>query len=432
MPVIGMRFVNHCLKFAGHPKIRWAWVIVVLLCFVIASPMAIAQLNSSPSAPEPSNPAPTPQNTLPTWTLDDLKDRQNLVDEYRQQVGQQKEQLQKLEGEAVERLGGLQQNLQQTSSDLQTNEAKLQQATTTLEKIKSELTLVEGRYNQRRDTTVERLRFLQKNHKTQNWSTLLQSASLEDLLDKRYNLKRVYDSDRQALTTLKEDADRINTQKIAFEAQKNQIALLLQQLNTQKSQFEEQAKAQRDLVLRLNTDRRALEAAESQLTRDSKSLSVLIQQRIALQSTYNNGWPPIPGTGQMILPTRGSVTSPFGWRTHPVLGSSRFHAGLDLGAEEGTPIIAADSGTVIVSEWYGGYGNAIIIDHGNNITTLYGHCSQLYVPVGQTVQKGQLIAAVGSTGLSTGPHLHFEVRLQGEPTDPVAYLQPNERAGKSP
>lgn len=394
------------------------------LGIVMASPMAIAQLNSPVASPSTESTSATqpPSNSLPAWTLDDLQERQTLVDEYRQQVGQQKEQLQKLEGEAVERLSGLQQNLQQASSDLESNEAKLQQATASLEQIQSELVVVEGRYNQRRDTTVERLRFLQKNHKTQNWTTLLQSSSLEDLLDKRYNLKRVYDADRQALTGLKEDADRINTQKIEFESQKNQISLLLQQLNVQKSQFEEQAKAQRNLVLRLNTDRRALEAAQSQLTRDSKSLSVLIQQRIALQSTYRNGNPPIPGTGQMILPTRGSVTSPFGWRTHPVLGSSRFHAGLDVGAEQGTPIVAADSGTVIVSEWYGGYGNSIIIDHGNNITTLYGHCSQLYVPVGETVQKGQLIAAVGSTGLSTGPHLHFEVRVKGEPTDPVAYL----------
>ncbi|NJN23911.1 MAG: peptidoglycan DD-metalloendopeptidase family protein [Acaryochloridaceae cyanobacterium RL_2_7] len=319
-------------------------------------------------------------------------------------------------------MGGLSKIYKKTTTDLQTNDVKLEQANASLEKIQSELSAVEGKYNQRRDTTIDRLRFLQKNNKQQNWSTLLQSESLEDLLDKRYNLKRLYEADRETLVSLKADADRINNQKLAVETQKNEIALLLQQLNAQKTQFEEQTKAQRELVLRLNTDRRALEAAASQLDRDSKSLSVLIQQRVALRSASPNGSTPIPGTGQMILPTQGSVTSPFGWRTHPVLGTSRFHAGLDVGAEEGTPIVAADSGTVIVSEWYGGYGNAIIIDHGNDITTLYGHCSQLYVPVGENVQKGQLIAAVGSTGLSTGPHLHFEVRVKGEPSDPVAYL----------
>lgn len=403
------------MKFFLRQKLRWFWAIIACLCFACATPTVLAQ-TATPS-PEPSQ---TP--TLPAWSLDELQERQTLVDEYKQQVTEQKQQLQQLEGQAVEKLGGLQQTLQKTTTDLQTNDAKLQQANLALESIQVELKAVEGKYTQRRDTTVDRLRFLQKNIKNQNWSTLLQSDSLEDLLDKRYNLKRLYEADRDTLASLKTDADRINNKKLALETQKNEIALLLQQLNSQKAQFEEQTKAQRELVLRLNTDRRALEAAASQLDRDSKSLSVLIQQRIALQSTYSNGAPPIPGTGQMILPTQGSVTSPFGWRTHPVLGTSRFHAGLDVGAEEGTPIVAADSGTVIVSEWYGGYGNAIIIDHGNDITTLYGHCSQLYVPVGQTVQKGQLIAAVGSTGLSTGPHLHFEVRIKGEPSDPVAYL----------
>jgi murein DD-endopeptidase MepM/ murein hydrolase activator NlpD len=124
----------------------------------------------------------------------------------------------------------------------------------------------------------------------------------------------------------------------------------------------------------------------------------------------------------MVYPCAGEITSGFGWRTHPILGYQRFHAGVDFGADYGTVIYAADSGTVIFAGWYGGYGNAVIIDHGGGITTLYGHSSELYVAEGQTVQRGQAIAAVGSTGLSTGPHLHFEVRENGEPVDPMAYL----------
>jgi murein DD-endopeptidase MepM/ murein hydrolase activator NlpD len=107
---------------------------------------------------------------------------------------------------------------------------------------------------------------------------------------------------------------------------------------------------------------------------------------------------------------------------HPILGYQRFHSGIDFGADYGTVINAADSGTVIFAGWYGGYGNAVIINHGGSITTLYGHTSELYVAEGQTVQRGQAIAAVGSTGLSTGPHLHFEVRQNGDPVDPAAYL----------
>ncbi|MEM9137062.1 MAG: hypothetical protein AAGB01_06910, partial [Cyanobacteria bacterium P01_F01_bin.42] len=323
------------MKSALRRRLRWLWsspwVVLVLITVLTAFP-AIAPLgnqtvsdstDAAPASAQPSQANPPP---VQTWTLDELRERQTIVDDYRQQVSQQKEQLQIMEGEAVNRLGGIQRSLEQTSSDLTSNEAKLAEANVALQKIQTELTAVEGKYNQRRDTTVNRLRFLQKSSRTHNWSTLLQSDSLEDLLDRRYNLKRLYDADRQNLETLKQDADRVNGQKVAIESQKNQIALLLQQLSIQKSEFEAKAKAQRDLVLRLNTDRRALDAAAAQLSRDSKSLSVLIQQRVALRS-YNRGTAFTPGTGQMILPTTGSITSPFGWRTHPVLGSRRFHAG---------------------------------------------------------------------------------------------------------
>jgi murein DD-endopeptidase MepM/ murein hydrolase activator NlpD len=107
---------------------------------------------------------------------------------------------------------------------------------------------------------------------------------------------------------------------------------------------------------------------------------------------------------------------------HPILGYEKFHGGMDFGAEEGSMIRAAYTGTVIMADWYGGYGNTVILDHGNGITTLYGHTEGVYVTEGQVVEKGEPIALVGSTGLSTGPHLHFEVRQDGEPTDPVAYL----------
>ena len=128
------------------------------------------------------------------------------------------------------------------------------------------------------------------------------------------------------------------------------------------------------------------------------------------------------GTGRFVFPANGSISSGFGNRIHPILGYSRFHAGIDFAASHGSAIRAADSGRVIFSGWYGGYGQTVIIDHGNGISTLYAHASRLLVNEGQNVQQGQSIAAIGSTGLSTGPHLHFEVRQNGNPVNPMAYL----------
>ncbi len=126
--------------------------------------------------------------------------------------------------------------------------------------------------------------------------------------------------------------------------------------------------------------------------------------------------------GSFAWPVTGTITSPFGWRSNPFGGAPEFHQGLDIAAPSGTTVTAAASGTVIMAQWYGGYGNYILIDHGGGYSTGYGHLSAIYVSTGQTVQRGQAIGAVGSTGQSTGPHLHFEIRIAGKPVDPAPRL----------
>ena len=139
-----------------------------------------------------------------------------------------------------------------------------------------------------------------------------------------------------------------------------------------------------------------------------------------------------PHTHQPVAPARPStlgwplaspvVTSGFGYRIHPIFGTSRLHAGIDLRGSTGTPILAAGDGVVVSAGWRGGYGNTVIIDHGGSLATLYAHQSRVHVRAGAHVRRGQAIGAVGSTGQSTGPHLHFEVRVNGTPVDPLNYL----------
>lgn len=358
--------------------------------------------------------------------LDELQQRRIQVEQQRSKIKQQRQQIENLEGAARKRLGGLERNIQFTEGQIQENEAKLKQANEKLQAIEADLTVAETAYQEKQGNTVARLRFLQRQRESSTWIALLQSESIEELLERRYQLQLVYKADRKSLLALKTEKEKISDKKLLAEIQKNQIALLSEQLLYQKANFKAQASVQTELVTRLNTDRLALEAAEQQLAQDSNNISKVIAQRLAEQQVaFRSGTPGyqrIFGTGQMVQPVNGPITSNFGYRIHPVLGTRRLHAGTDFGAPTGAPIFAADSGTVIVAEWYGGYGNTVIIDHGNGLTTLYGHCSELYVTVGQGVQRGQTIAAVGSTGLSTGPHLHFEVRQQGEPVEPLAYL----------
>jgi len=127
-------------------------------------------------------------------------------------------------------------------------------------------------------------------------------------------------------------------------------------------------------------------------------------------------------SGQMQQPVNAEAGSPFGYRIHPIFHTSRLHTGIDFGAPSGTPIFAADSGVVVSAGTRGGYGNATVVDHGGGTATLYAHQSRLGVTAGQQVTRGEVIGYVGSTGYSTGPHLHFEVRINGTPVDPAPYL----------
>lgn len=129
--------------------------------------------------------------------------------------------------------------------------------------------------------------------------------------------------------------------------------------------------------------------------------------------------------GAMLWPVSGTVTSGFGERRNPMGAGDDFHPGLDIAADSGTPIAAAAAGRVIAAGPGGGYGNLIVVDNGNGVTTRYGHCSQIFARVGESVAAGQTIGAVGSTGHSTGPHLHFEVRVGDKPVDPQPFLGAN-------
>jgi len=123
-----------------------------------------------------------------------------------------------------------------------------------------------------------------------------------------------------------------------------------------------------------------------------------------------------------LLPTEGHISSGFGWRINPLGGGAQFHSGLDINSEQGTNIYATADGMVIIAGMTGGYGNEVRISHGLGFTTLYGHCSEIFVTDGQEVKRGDLIAAVGCTGWATGPHLHYEVRINNVPVDPMGYI----------
>lgn len=254
---------------------------------------------------------------------------------------------------------------------------------------------------------------------------LVQSQNFGEFITRFELIGNVVHKDLQLLGTLQHQLNSISRQKLAIgqkqaelEREKKVYVNLQSQTKVQQSQWTSRASDQQQQLSDLQNDRRELEAALDEFERISKSMESQIRE-------YQNKNRDKLGTGQMLwpLPVKGRISSYFGNRMHPILKKRRYHSGVDIAVPTGTPIFAADDGVVIFSNINGGYGKMVSIDHGAGISTVYAHCSSLLVRAGQKVSKGQKIALVGTTGLSTGPHLHFEVRKDGVPTDPLAYIQ---------
>ncbi|MCX7758867.1 MAG: peptidoglycan DD-metalloendopeptidase family protein [bacterium] len=248
---------------------------------------------------------------------------------------------------------------------------------------------------------------------------LFNTKSPDVFLDCSYILKELIKSDIQLINGL-------NYQRKILIQKNQELIELNKQLKTVEAKLE-QEKKYHDSILKKRQELLKKYQAEIMKTKHDIEYYESIQkekyeelQRYIARSLSRNR---IYRNGKFLWPTTSSViTSYFGYRVHPIWGTTRFHSGIDIGAPYGAPIYAAADGVVIYSGWYYGYGNTVVIDHGSGISTLYAHCSSLNVYKGQTVYKGQVIARVGSTGNSTGPHLHFEVLINGNPVNPLNYL----------
>jgi len=264
----------------------------------------------------------------------------------------------------------------------------------------------------------KRMRDIYENGQVNYLDVLLGSADFIDFTTRTEILKRVLNQDAVLIAKVVAERQLVLEKKAALE--RDRAALL---------ELQKAAEANRLMADKRRQERKAvLDSAvyerdmAEQAYQELAEMSRQIEQMIRNIQSGNRGGSAAVGSGRMMWPISGPITSPYGWRTHPIFGTSRYHSGLDIGADYGDAVVAADSGVVIYADWMGGYGKAVIIDHGSGVSTLYGHNSELVVGEGQRVNKGQVIARAGSTGYSTGPHVHFEVRISGSPTNPLDYL----------
>jgi len=235
-------------------------------------------------------------------------------------------------------------------------------------------------------------------------------ASSELLINDLATLEAVEARQKEAVeerkASVQSDLTALGQQRQQLEADRVEVEIRSQEA-------EAEAGRQQQLLNKVNSQISNFEGELSALEKDQAQ----IKAQIAAAQQKGGTKPSV-----LLWPVNGRITSPFGWRVHPIFGTKKLHTGIDIGVSYGTPIKAAAAGTVILAQTYGGYGNATAIDHGGGMSTLYGHQSKIIVKVGQKVAMGQVIGYVGCTGYCTGPHLHFEVRENGNPVDPTKYL----------
>lgn len=308
-------------------------------------------------------------------------------------------------------------SLSKTERSMTITQNQLVSAQSDLQKIKTEIGGREGVLDQR-------LIAIYKYGYQSSLEILFSSKNFAEFIARFEMLSEFVRQDVHILKTLHVQQDlitkkqeEITVKKRELEIQKNAYSQLqLQTKQQQKRRITVVEDRRRELTV-LKNNRKVLEESLDELERTSKEMEAQIRDfqnknRVAL------------GSGKYIWPleSKGRISSYFGYRFHPILRKRKYHSGMDIAAPYGLSILAADSGVVAFAGWNSGYGKMIVLDHGSGFSTVYGHCSTLLVSQGQTITKGQPIAQVGSTGLSTGPHLHFEVRKKGVPVDPLMYL----------
>jgi murein DD-endopeptidase MepM/ murein hydrolase activator NlpD len=397
-----------------HPH-AYSRVVAALLALCLMTPAtAVAATSSDVAAHQAAADAARRAAAAEQAKADDLARQTASID---QQIGAIEAEVGTLQGQigtATDRRTKLDTELDLLRTDIADKEAAIA-------RVKDEYDQQTAALNARADATYRAgdLFYLQ---------VLLESSDFQDLITRTDLVSRIFEADRGVADelagtrdSLQKTTDELNRsldEVSANRAQAQAEEAKLEQLRSaqgSKLSAQEAAKAQKSALL-AETKQNVAQLTAIAKAEDDESARIAAQLKGGGSSKGSGRYP-----GSMAWPTPGytRITSPFGWRMHPILHVNKFHSGVDIGAPSGATIVAAGDGTVISAAYNSGYGNMTMIDHGNGLVSVYGHQSRMLVSKGQHVTKGQKIGLVGSTGMATGPHLHFEIRVNGEPRDPL-------------
>jgi murein DD-endopeptidase MepM/ murein hydrolase activator NlpD len=356
----------------------------------------------------------------PTLVFSENLSEEQKLEQINQQLKERKLRLEKTrqeEAQVLSRLAVINKELARTKSNLQQANKKIQVNESQIGNLTEELSQSVSDLRQKETKLQKRIKEVYKSSSVSYLQLVFTSNSMSDFLNRLYFFRKIIDYDAALVGAIKEDVDKVRRKRAILQDKTSEIKSLAKEIAEKKKEIAIQASEKEQLYQTIAERRKAYEAEIAELEKSSKELEVMIMKKMAARQGSK-----IHGSGVLTWPLEGRITSRFGYRRHPLWGGRSQHTGLDIANKYGTPVKAADDGEVIFAGWWDGYGKAIVVDHGRSISTVYGHLSRIYKQVGTVVAKGQIIGLVGSTGYSTGPHLHFEVRINGKPANPERYL----------
>lgn len=355
--------------------------------------------------------------TAPAHARWSLRRKLRAIEANRAAIQRQLRQVKQQQRETHGELVAAQRALEAARARLRKARARLRQTRDQLRIVRRRLEATEDKLARHRRAFSDRILALYRSSAPTPLAVVLNVSSFDEMANRARFVAMVAEQDQKLLRTLVSLEKQLEARHAELRQLEARQAAYQAQVHYEAAQVAAQERRTQRALDAILADRQRLEQELAEMEAESRRIEAMLA---ALQRgtgrRYTGTW-----SGRLARPVPGPVVSGFGMRFHPILHYYRMHTGVDMHASYGTPVRAADKGMVVFAGWRGGYGKCVIIDHGSGVATLYAHLSDISVGEGQIVSRGQVIGAVGSTGLSTGPHLHFEVRRYGTPVDPMSF-----------
>ncbi len=357
-------------------------------------------------------------NTTNNTTTTDLETEQQQLQQQIQDANEELDDVQNELSDNLQQVQKLDERIAESQTELDELNTKMTELQNSVEKIEEELNIAEEKYNKQKEVLEQRIVIMYESGDMQYLDVILSSRSISEFLSNYFLITELTKYDTELLEEMEQKKNAIELSKTKLDKDREQLGIIKQNQTKTAKILENTKSVRENYISKLSDQEKEIQSKideyNARFTEVNQEILALAME--GLDTKYIGGelaWP-VPGY------TR--ISSKYGMRTHPITGVYKLHTGTDISAPMGANFIAANDGIVTKAGYNSAYGNMVIIDHGGGISTLYAHGSEILVQVGQIVKRGEAILKVGSTGYSTGPHAHFEVRINGVVTDPMPYI----------